>query len=908
MPLTVGTKIGPYEIVGQLGAGGMGEVYRARDSKLNRDVALKVLPEAFAADSQRMARFEREAQVLASLNHPNIATIHGLEESGSTKALVMELVEGQTLAERILGPGPATATARPTKGSALPLDEALEIAQQIAEALEYAHERGIIHRDLKPANVKITPEGTVKVLDFGLAKALDPGTGSGVGAIHESPVQISPTMSPTLSIAATQAGMILGTAAYMSPEQARGKAADRRADIWSFGCVLYEMLAGGGLFEGETVSDTLAAVLTREPDWNALPESTPPRIRELVRRCLLKDPKQRLQAIGEARIAIEEAISGAPPLSPLLGEEGSREARGGVASPLSRALPWAIAGLGVALITVLYLWKFAAPARPKSSVLAFVPPPQGTTFRAFGFDAGPVVVSPDGQQLAFSATDQNGTTKLWVRRMDSSEAKSVAGTEDAAAPFWSDDGKSLGFYADARLKTVNLENGNVQVLAEAKCTGGGAWSSDGKILFTPGCGGKLETIPSTGGSPATIPSLNNSSGNEADPAFMPDGQHFLYSSIAQGLRSIWVGSLNSSDGQQILKDAGSPGFASGYLFFIRNGHVFAQSFDPTAWKLAGEAASVAEAQNYSVSSGGVLAFQGGSRRGRLEWFDRSGNSMGVVGPEGFYLSVRISPNGAHVLADVADPTSDTSDLWSYPSSGGVGTRLTFGPGRKVFGTWSPDGKYIAYSCRPNGKRALCRKPSDGSGAEEVISSIDPDIRPQVLDWSSDGRYLSVDEYLMKSAVDKNVIFPLEGNRQPFSASSVSESQYDGLFSPDGHWLAYFSYESGRPEHYVVPFPGPGGKFQISQNGGWAGRWDRKGRLYFLSMGNRMMEADLETTGGSVQVKALKPLFQASLPSAAQPFFDVNADGSRFIVVTSTDPAGTASITVLLNWETKLGTK
>ncbi len=902
MSLSSGTKLGPYEITGQLGAGGMGEVYRAHDSKLNRDVAIKVLPEAFAADPQRMARFEREAQVLASLNHTNIAAIYGLEESGQTRALVMELVEGRTLAERI------GASARPTSGAMsgsvgaiheLTQQEKLQIARQVAEALEYAHERGVIHRDLKPANIKITPDGAVKVLDFGLAKAMGP---------DEISRDIS--NSPTLSAAMTQAGFIVGTAAYMSPEQAKAKPVDRRADIWAFGVVLYEMLAGKKAFEGETVSDVLASVIKSDPDWSALPPETPASVQRLIRRCLNKDPKQRLRDIGEARITIEETLSGTG-VSPVFEHGQDAHATTAARPAPQRLLPWVVAGVAiVALIAVIALWKSSAPALQASPVLSYIPPPPNTTFRYFGFGAGPVVVSPDGKQLAFAATDESGKTMLYVRPLDADKATVVAGTEDSASFFWSPDSNSVGFFADGKLKTVNLSNGNVQVLADvtiSSCDNFGAWSSSGTILFNAACNSTLKQISSSGGAARAAIQLESGQIGQYAPAFLPDGRQFLFAARAKtGTYSIWLASLDSGKQKLILKDATLPEFSSGYLFFTHDRRrVFAQRFDPATGKLTGEAAPLANAVDFSVSAAGVLAFQGGTFQGRFEWYDRSGNVLGSVGPVGMYMSVRISPDGKKILADAIDPQSHSSDLWSYPASGGVGTRLTFGPGIKSFGAWSPDGRYIAYSCHPGGQWAICRKPSNGSGVEETLFKVKPGDSVLTLDWSPDGRYLSYDEESEKDSIYENLIFPLSGGGKPFRPAPTSASQYDGLFSPDGHWLAYFSYETGRPEIYVVPFPGPGGKFQISQNGGWLCRWDRKGHLYFLSMGNRLMEATLGFSGGAVQVKSLQPLFHVDLPSAADPFFDVSADGSRFIVLTTTDPNAARSIGLLLNWQAKL---
>jgi serine/threonine protein kinase/Tol biopolymer transport system component len=892
MTLPPGSSLGPYEVVGAIGAGGMGEVYRARDTKLGREVALKVLPEEFAADAERMARFEREAKVLASLNHPNIASIYGFEDSSGAgtpaRALVMELVEGPTLADLI------------TRGL-IPLDEALPIAKQIADGLEYAHERGIVHRDLKPANVKITPDGAVELLDFGLAKALE---GDAVAK--------DPSSSPTMSRLATQAGIILGTAAYMAPEQAKGKPVDRRADIWAFGCVLYEMLTGKKPFDGETVTDILASVVKSEPDWNALPADVSLRIRELLERCLVKDPRRRLRDIGDARITLEETASGAGVDSgrPLPGSGGGTRR-----APL-RAVPWAIAGISICLAAFAGWWvgnRNVAPPPQRFPVLSFIPPPANTTFHDFGFSAGPVVVSPDGKRLAFSATDSNGVTKLYVRPLASDEAQTISGTKGASIPFWSPDGRSLGFVADEKLKTVNLANGNVEVLADAfedTCADDGAWSPDGTILFTPqGCTGPIDSISASGGKPRPVTKLEGGDNGDTSPAFLPDNRHFIYSSSADS-GSIWMGSLGSSEQKLILKDAGSPEYADGHLLFTRDNRVFAQPFDPATGKLSGEVIPLARALSYSASNG-VLAFQGGTMEGRLEWFDRSGNPLGSVGPAAVYDSVKISPDGTHILAEVAQPQSNSSDLWSYPAAGGPGMRLTFGPGRKDFGAWSPDGKYIAYTCQPDGKAAICRKPANGSGTEEKLYTFGADITgsgitsPVVVDWSPDGRYISLNEHVTKASLTELSILPLFGARKPFQPAPVSAFQFDGRFSPNGHWLAYFSYETGRPEVYVVPFPGPGGKFQISQNGGWNVHWDKKGHLYFETMGNRLMEADLGFSGGAVQVKALHPLFQLNLPSFADPFYDVSPDGSRFLVVTSTDPHASRFIGLLLDWKAKL---
>jgi len=894
--LEIERMVAHYELAGKIGEGGMGKVYRARDTKLHRDVALKVLPEAMARDAQRMARFEREARMLASLNHPNIAAIYGFEESNGVRALVMELVEGETLEAKIDGEG----SALPREPKGLHCQDALPIARQIAEALEYAHERGVIHRDLKPANIKITSEGAVKVLDFGLAKVLTPSDPSATGDTAES---------PGLTTIATMPGTLLGTAAYMSPEQAKGYRVDRRCDVWAFGCVLYEMLSGQKAFQGETISDVLAAVITKEPDWALLPKSTPLPIQRLIYRCLQKDLRQRLQAIGDARITIEEFLTGDVPAGLAGGAATSQPQISGGEQRLKRVIPWALAGLlAAALIKGHAIWKSPAPASAPFPVLAYIPPPPETTFRDSGFGAGPAVVSPDGNDLAFSATDQKGVTQLWVRPLRSTTAQVIAGTEDAAMPFWSADSHSLGFFADQKLKTVNVDNGNVEVLADASCVGaGGAWNAAGTILFTPRCDGPINQISSSGGKPSPAVRLEKGETTYRAPAFLSDGRRFLYmsSSSVNALPSIWMGSLDSKEQKQVLRGAQSPQFASGHLFFIRNGRIFAQPFDGSTGQVTGEATALAEARSYSISRR-VLAFQGGTIEGRLEWFDRDGNVLGSIGPVAVYGSDKISPDGKHILAEVDDPQSNASDLWSYSSLGGVGTRLTFGPGLKTFALWSPDGKYVAHACQPDGKAGICRESADGSSAEQTLFTFGKEVfRVNVVDWSPDGRYISFDKFPVNGGSTEDWVLPLSGDRKPFRAAPVSASQYDGHFSPDGRWLAYFSYETGRPEVYVVPFPGPGGKFQISQNGGWLVRWDKEGHLYFLTMGNRLMEADLKTIGGAVTVKALHPIFQLNLPSFAAPFFDVARDGSRFLVITSADPSASESIAVLLDWQSKL---
>ncbi|HEV2494333.1 MAG TPA: protein kinase [Terriglobia bacterium] len=903
MVLTSGKKLGPYEILSPVGAGGMGEVYRARDPRLGREVALKVLPAALAQDPDRMARFQREAQVLASLNHPNIAALYGLEESAGVLALVMELVEGPTLAERLSGTQPLSrpasggppsprgrgAAADGSRSSPMPVDEALPIAGQITEALEAAHERGIVHRDLKPANIKVTRDGTVKVLDFGLAKALD----AEVSASNIS-------NSPTMTAAATQAGVILGTAAYMSPEQARGKRVDKRADIWAFGVVLYEMLTGRHAFASETTSDTLAAVLTTEPNWDALPAGIPANIRRLLRRCLEKDPRLRLRDIGEARIAIEETLRGAADVPAGL---PGQEKFGGVKPPLQRALPWVVA-LAFAILGAALGWRISSQPNTSAGdpVVSFIPAPPGTTFRSVGFNAGPVVISPDGKQLAFSATDQDGVTKIWVRPLNSSSATPVAGTEDGASIFWSGDSHSLGFYADGKLKTVDLAGGNVQVLADASPDGGSDWGLGGFIFFKPPHGNEIYKIQASGGTPVAASRLGKDETNQASATFLPDGKHFVYGvTTTSGQNRIAMASLDSSQSKLVLDGAWPHGYAAGFLFFSKtDGEVLAQPFDPATGTLSGKAEPLAKADTVSATSASILAYQGASSTARLEWFDRSGNPLGALGEIAEYNSPKISPDGKQVLARVVNHQTGTDELWSFPVSGGVSTRLTFSSGAKIWSVWSPDGKYLAYAGASGGQRAIFRKPADGSGEAELLYTPAHNDDLAVIDWSPDGRYLSYGFANTTEGHEENWILPLVGEKKPFQVVHTDAGVYDGNFSPDGRWFAYFSFESGRGEVYVIPFPGPGGKYQISHTGGWLVRWASGGKLFYSTLGNRLMEADLALGATSLQVKSIHPLFEMNPPNIPMPFFDMTPDGEKFVVVTSDRPES-SSITLVTNW-------
>jgi Tol biopolymer transport system component len=893
MGLTAGTKLGPYEIVSPLGAGGMGEVYRARDTKLNRDVALKVLPESLSHDAERLARFKREAQVLASLNHPNIATIHGLEESGGLQALVMELVEGQTLAE-IVG-------AR----HGVPLQDALPIAKQITDALEYAHDHGIIHRDLKPANVKVTPDGTVKVLDFGLAKALDADPASSSSNVSNS---------PTLTIAATQAGVIIGTAAYMSPEQARGKTADRRADIWSFGCVVYEMLAGKRLFEGETVSDTLAAVLTKEPDWDALPVQTPWRIRELVRRCLVRDRRQRLQAIGEARIAIEETISG---------EEGARHGDSlpaGETPPLRRALPWALAFVGLALSAILVLVQPGFIFQPKGAkdVISFsVLPPENTAFQQLG---GFVQVSPDGRKLAYVAIDKDAKPQIWVRTLSDLTPRVLPGTEGATWLFWSPDSRSLGFDADGKLKKVEASGGPVQTLADASA-GSGTWNADGVIVYANEH--VLYRVPESGGTPVKVVEPDASQHElDAFPQFLPDGKHFLFGAIRNDARSglmVRISSLDSREVKNLVTVNSSVEYVPpGYLLYLQEGTLMARRFDAGSLEFTSEPISVAEnVGSYSLfpfsyfsASASVLEYQTPSDQttNEMTWFDRKGAKLGSVAEVGAFANPAISPDGTKLAVASFGSQSNSRDIWVFDLKRGTGSPVTFDPTSFLDPVWSRDGNQILFTAEHNGIIGMYQKAATGLGPAGLLFESSPGLIG-LNDLSPDGRYAVLTELAHPLSL---AVFSIPDKQKQNSFVSGNFSAANATFSPNGRYVAYASNETGQLEVFVQTFPEQTGKSQVSNSGGNEPQWRRDGNeLFYLKPDGTVMSVDVKTVVGEFQAGRPHALFQAQLASGTgyvRNHYAVSPDGRRFLMLVPAGEAKPTPLTVVVNWQSLLEKK
>ena len=889
MALHSGVRLGVYEVVSPLGAGGMGEVYRARDAKLGRDVALKLLPAALAHDSQSLARLEREARTLAALNHPNIAAIYGLEESDGHRALVMELVEGPTLLERIHGPSAKT-------GKPLPAEEALPIARQIAEALEYAHERGVIHRDLKPANVKITPEGTVKVLDFGLAKVLSD---------QDSMTAPVSSNSPTMSAMATQAGIILGTAAYMAPEQAKGKPVDRRADIWAFGCVLYEMLAGTRPFEGETISDLLAAVIKSEPEWSALPQKTPPSMQRLIRRCLMKDPRQRLRDIGDARIAIEEALSGADAEALIPGSALTEVKR---ASPIRRALPWALGASTVFLAAGAAYFAFR-PGPIQNVVRFTIPPPANNEF-VYGGETG---ISPDGRELAFIA--QAGPDKpwiLWVRELDSLTARPIQGTEGAAAPFWSPDSRQIGFYAGGKLEEVAVAGGPPQTLCDTNNTAGGDWSRDGVILFTNQ--GAIYRVAETGGA-STLVAAPDAARHETpyrSPVFLPDGRHFLFDSSTGdfGQRFIAVGSLDSKSVQRLAEASSNAAYAPpGYLFYMDRNTLIARPFDARALRFTGQPVPLAENVDrsgggygfFAVSPAGVLAYttESGVAPSQMTWFNRQGQKLATLGQPDIYSAPALSPDGNRLAVGLGEPGK--RDIWIFDLKRGTASRLNFNPADDGAPAWSADGSQIFFSSDRDGVLDLYQKAADGLGSTQPV--LQSKGENKVLDdLSADGRY---GIYTLPTGATSSELWvlPLFGDRKPFAFVQGAFGTFGARISPNGRYLAYVSTETGRAEVYVQTFPQHTGKWQISVSGGTEPMWRRDGKeLFYLSQENKVMAVAVSTDSASFQAGIPKELFQAQLVRGGiKNGYVVSPDGQRFLVLVPAGEAKPEPITVLMNW-------
>ena len=873
MGVAPGARFGSYEVVSSLGVGGMGEVYQARDTKLGRDVALKIVRPEFAGDPERVIRFRREALALAAINHPHIATVHEFSEAEGTAFLVMELVPGETLRDR-LSTGSVT------------LIEALRIGKQVAEALEAAHDKGIIHRDLKPANIKITPDGAVKVLDFGLAKALIDGDAGDVFS-----------QSPT---AAASAGVILGTLPYMSPEQARGKPVDRRTDIWSFGCVMFELMTQHRPFDGDNTSDVIAAVLEREPDWRLLPPTVPPAVDRLLRRCLRKDSRQRLRDIGDARMELAEALEA--PAATVAPATHRRKRFWSFA----RAIAWLALGVIAGAFVMRALRRDARPIQPAGHFLMSLP--AGERFANLDFPA--VAMSNDGSLIAYVGT-RGGRAQLFVRPLNSLESRALPGTNDAIAPFFSPDHRWVAFFAEGKLKKVPVEGGPPFTLCDAPIGFGGSWGRDDTIVFSPATGSGLSRVPAAGGPPTRVTQVNAEKGEFSHrwPEWLPDGETVIFT----------IGTVGSWDDAQIVAQSVVSGrqtvlvrggtnpryLPSGYLMYAKGGTLLAAPFDAARLSVTGAASPVIEnvvqsfdgAAQVGTSPSGALVYLSGSftsDKRRLMGVERTGAVTPLAAPADAYAAPRVSPDRRALAVIIA---GTTEDIWTYDMARGALAQVTF-EGQSASPSWTPDGQRLTFSWNANGPGNLFSKMLAG-GPQERLTTSDHLQLPG--SWSGDGRRLAFVERHPTTGRD---LWILNEDRavRPFLASAYDETA--PRFSPDGRLIAYVSNESGRNEVYVRAYADPSRKWQVSPGGGAEPVWDPGGQELFFRAGDRMMVAALGRSS-SPQFTEPRTLFEGKFEKGTMDSanYDVMSAPQRFVMVEATDRASREDqLHLLIHWQ------
>ncbi len=879
----VGRSIGPYKVISLLGRGGMGEVYRALDTRLGREVAIKLLPAAFSTDKDRLRRFEQEARAAGMLNHPNVLTIYDIGAHEGAPYIVSELLTGETLRERM-------------HGEALPLRHAIDYALQTASGLAAAHEKGIVHRDLKPENLFVTKDGRVKILDFGLAK------------LKPTPANIN-TKAPTQPLG-TAPGVVMGTIGYMSPEQVRAEEVDHRSDIFAFGAILYEMLCGKLAFQGNSAVEVMNAILKEEPPEIAESgQEIPPALMRVMRHCLEKDRANRFQSINDVAFYLE-TLSGVSDSTPAFQTQVSGQTKG--YQRFIQRLGWIVAAIFFLVSIALFVYFRRTPAEVEAVRFTVLPPEKATSVQA-------PTISPDGRRLAFIATVE-GKRLLWVRPLASLAAQALPGTEGASSPFWSPTGEFIGFFAQGKLKKIALSGGPPTTLCNAPDGQGGAWNRDGVILFSPTLTSRVHRVSAAGGAVEVVTTSNPLTNIQRWPSFLPDERHFLYSvgySSQPEAIGIYLASLDGGESKRLLSADSNAVYAAsergGYLLFAREGTLLAQPFDAAEGRLTGEPFRLADQiqENisrdglepaFSVSENGVLAYSAGGsgERYQLRWFDRAGKPLGVIGSPGGYITrASLSPDEKRVAMARDDLQTKTADIWLFDLARGTDSRFTFDPATDHAPIWAPDGSRIVWNSNREGLANLYQKVSSGAGQDELL--LKADNWKYANDWSRDGRFIMYQENNPKTRRDLWIL-PLDGERKPFPYLQTSFNERDARFSPDSKWVAYSSDESGSSEIYVRPFPDTGSKWRISTRGGSEPRWRRDGKeLFYIATDMKLMVVEVKS-GTKFEASVPRDLFDLrSIKGVGGNNYTVTGDGQRFLIVTSLEETNAEPFTVVLNW-------
>jgi len=901
MGLSSGTRLGPYEIAAPLGAGGMGEVYRARDTRLDRSVAIKILPEHLADKADAGERFEREARTISSLSHPNICQLHDIGTQDGVRYIVMELLEGETLADR-LRRGP------------LPLEQVFRFGSEIAEGMHAAHRRGVVHRDLKPGNVMLTKSGA-KLMDFGLAK--------GVAATRPASAELTASLTSSHATPLTQQGTIVGTFQYMSPEQIEGKEADPRSDIFSLGAVLYEMVSGKRAFEGKTLVSVAASILEKEPEpIRTLQPLTPTSLERVIQKCLAKDPDSRWQSAGDLASELKWIAEG----SSTAAKSVVKTQRSKIAL-IREGLAWMLAALALIAVIVLSL-VLGFSGSPKPLIRTQIAPLEKMQFNFVGDNGGPPAISPDGKNIVFSSRGE-GKNQLFLRSLDKLVPQPIAGTVAGTFPFWSPDSRSVAFFADGKLKRIDIAGGAPVTICNAPVGRGGSWSTNGTIVFSPSFTEALLQVPATGGTPAPATKLSDKYTTHRWPWFLPDGNHFLYlaanhSATTSATTAVFWASLDGQDNKMLFTSPSNAIYASGRILYVRDNALMAQEFDGSSGQLHEEAIPLnGDVQVdgtvwrgiFSASETGTLVYQPGlvGARQRLTWFDRTGKEVGSVsGPDQFSL-MELSPDDKKAAATIGDPVGV---IWIYDLAHNNRTRFTFGNDSNVNAIWSRDGKKLAYlegDLNSAFSRKLVVKASDGSGEARELRDIGTlhTLQEELDDWSPDGRYILYESGTIGEGSGIDLwLLPLSGDK-PVPLISTPGDQQFGQFSPDGRWVAYSSSETGRPEIYVVPFPATGAKWQVSANGGTRPRWRRDGReiVFEVAGTGNVMSAQINPRGSNLEVGEVRVLFETTNlpPNNAGSQWSLTSDGQKLLAIT-TGETGDLPLTVIQNWTEELKRK